>query len=372
MLPDRFLELIPSDPIIVQWEGRSERVRIMQMTIMDGYQELTCVRDRQSAYVSTVEGIPPPPPTSVPTRVPGPTLLQVLDIPLLTDADDNVGLMYYVAVNGTRASWSGALVELSHDNGATYVESRTISQGPVMGVLTSDLGDHPQEFPDTTHSFTVDLQSFDAELIDSDLEGMLNRENLAAIGTSITGWELINFANVDQIASDGTEWTIDYLLRGRKDTFTQEHAAGESFVLLDRALLGSAPANMTDLNTTLTFRATSFGASTDTGTVVTMSFRGRTQIERHVGYLTARRDGSNLIVDWQNVRRLGGGALTANGLRFDGYVLTFDDGADQITVETDAQTYTQDVSTLSSPITVSVSQRNELTGDGDTIEVIVT
>jgi hypothetical protein len=143
------------------------------------------------------------------------------------------------------------------------------------------------------------------------------------------------------------------------------------FVLLDRNVLGFEAASITDIGRTMTFRATSAGQPTSTGTVVSMVYAGKSQTERHAAYLVATRDGVDLEVTWQGVGRLGGGGSAIHGSFFTGYRVTFDDGADEIVVDTSAETITQDVAALSSPVTVSVQQMNSLTGAGPSIEVIV-
>lgn len=374
-LHDGFLRLVPSDPIIVQHDGKSERCRIEQVDILDGYQQYICVRDRQSAYVSDVEGIPPPVVETPPSQVVGPTLVIPLDIPLISDADDSSGLGYYVAVTGFTDVWSGALIELSRDGGANYTESRTATVQTIIGELTSTLEDHPQDYPDDTNEFTVRLYTTDSTLQDTDLEGMLNGLNLAAIGNAQDGWELINFASVTETDPEEQEWTISSLLRGRKHTQTREHVPDSVspvfFVLLNRSTLFFQTANLTDVGRTLTFRSTTSGEAVDSAYSVDMEFTGYPQVEFPVGYLSAQLDGSDMAVSWQGAGRIGGGAQVAHGLSFTGYRVTFDDGADQIEVATLLQEIEQDVSSLSSPITVSVVQTNALTGNGPSTEVIV-
>lgn len=362
-LPDKWIGLRIADPIIAEVGDANRRLMIQKMSILDGYQKYEATYDRQSAYTSNVEGIPAVPQTPPPTSNVGPTLIIPLDIPLLRDSDDTADLSYYVAVAGISPAWSGALIEISYDGGANYIDSQEATASSTIGNLKDELPDHPKEFPDTVHSFSVAMATPDSELEDTDLAGMQNRKNLAAIGSPSLGWELVNFANVEETTAD--EWLISYLLRGRKDTETRLHNAGEYIVMLDRSILGFVPSAVTDLNRTLTFRATSLGAPVETGTVVSMFYTGKSQTERHVGYLSGRFDGDNLIIEWQGVARLGGGGSVAHGSQFNGYRVTFDDGVNPpIVVDTDNQTVTQDVSTLGDDITVTVVQLNNLTGEG--------
>lgn len=373
-LPDKYIRLTPADNIFVQWQGRTERVRIIRVDVFDGYQEYTCLRDRQSAYSLTninIEGIPPAPQTPPPSSIVGPTLIAPLDIQLMRDADDNLGIGIYIAVSGIFPAWNGCLIELSYDGGQNYVESGESRISAIMGELLTPLGNHPQAYPDEHNTCSVRIDTPYAELFDTTLTGLLNRENLAAVGTLEDGFELINFGDAEE-TTEG-EWTIGYLLRGRKGTEPRAHAPGERFVLLDRGFISFQVGSITDIGRTLTFRATSFGTSPETGTVVSLVFRGNTQVERRVGYLSARRiDASNVHVTWQGVGRLGGGANVAQGARFAGYRVVFDDGNTELEIDTQNQEITQDISSLSSPVQIRVYQLNDLTGEGPAAEVTIT
>lgn len=362
-LPDSFLHLVASDCVFLQWQGKTERVMLQGADTFDGYQEYVAVRDRQSAYTSNVEGFPAAPQTPPPSNVVGPTLLAVMDIHILRDADDNIGLSYYAAVSGLFPAWQGALIELSLDGGANYVDSTTARVSAIMGESLSELPDHPQDFPDQTHVLRVRIDTPHAELFATNFAGVLNRKNLALLGT-----ELIAFVDADEVVPG--VWDLSFLLRGRKGSQTVGHAPGERFVLLERSFIGLVPASILDVGRTLTFRATSFGTALEDGTVVSMVYTGRSQIERQPAYLTARRDGTDAIVEWQGVGRLGGGAQVAHGARFTGYRVTIEDGVlPAVVVDTPDQSLTQDVSGLGAPLIIQVQQVNDLMGAGPAAEV---
>lgn len=368
-LPDKYLRLTPAQCINVTMNGSTVRVRIVSVSVFDGYQEYVCLRDRLSAYtVANVVGMPPDPSTPPPSRDVGNTLLAVLDIPLLRDADDPAGIGLYVAVGGQVAAWGGAVVDVSRDGGANYTDSATAMISAVIGELTSTLPSHPQEYPDETHVITVRLDTYGATLESATLEQMLGRANLAAIGNEIDGWELINFGDVVE-ASSG-HWQLSTLLRGRKDTAPRYHTPGNKFVLLDRSAIAFQAGSIADIGRTVTVRAVSIGSTSGAETTEDVDPIGATQIERHPGYVVARRDGSNMVVTWQGVGRLGGGSTVAHGARFDGYRVEFE-GFGTIVVDTTAQELTQDVSSLSAPTYVRVYQRNSLTGLGPYTEVLV-
>lgn len=361
-LPDSYIRLAVADVIELQGETKTERLRITAVEIFEGYQQIRAVRDRQSVYSSDASGIAPATPTAPVSRVVTPTLLAVLQIPPLQDADDVLG--YYVAVAGAELAWTGTLVEISYDGGANYGSPAALDIPAVFGELTTTLADHPQSFPDEVNVFEVELLTPGAELEATDLEGLLSRQNLAIVGD-----ELIQFAGANE-TSNGT-WEISYLLRGRRGTMPTSHSIGERFVLLNRETLALFGANVSDVGRTLTLRATSFGLTTDDATVQAITFNGGTQRELAPGYVSARRSGTDLVIDWQGVGRLGSGATAVHGARFAGYRVTVTDGSNTVVTDTAAQTLTQGVSGWSSPITVRVAQRNDLAGVGPHTEVSI-
>ena len=357
-LPDRFLRLTEADPIFVQWEGKSVRGVIAQVETDDGEQRYKVYRDRQSLYSLQVEGIPAAPVTPSPSRIVGPTLLELIDIPILRDADDRLG--FYIAVSGVRPAWQGAFIEASFDGGETYEDGQRVTSPSIIGSLTQPIGDHPQEFPDYVNSTVVLVRSDDGLLSDSSLAGMMSRRNLAVIGN-----EIVNFSQVDEV-EEGS-WSVSNFLRGRKGTQTSSHAIGTRFVLLDGAIF--VPADLVLLNRTITFRATTFGRPVDEATIVNFTFTGQSQRERAPAYLQAYKDGADAVISWQGVGRLGGGVNVAMGASFTGYRVTITDGATTQEFDTLAQSLTTSIAAFTGELKISVQQRNSLTGLGPAIQI---
>jgi hypothetical protein len=68
--------------------------------------------------------------------------------------------------------------------------------------------------------------------------GVLNGANVAAVGTSATGYEVIQFAGAALVAAN--TWRLTGLLRGQggtADIAMTGHAAGANFVLINRAVV---------------------------------------------------------------------------------------------------------------------------------------
>lgn len=355
------LDLTVADNIFVSWQGKVKRVRITGCELDIGQQMLTMVYDRQSAYTSNIEGYPIVAPTPPPSRIVGQTLIEPLDIHILRDADDFLGC--YIAVSGKLPGWRGCTVELSLDGGQNYVDAQQLDSSVFIGKLTAACGAGPVDYPDTGNELVVAVDLDDEELTDTDLAGMLNRVN-----TAIVGNEVINFSDVEVVAPK-TFRLYGSLLRGRFQTQAVAHSIDERFVLLDRYALYYFPAELGYLQKSITLRATSIGDTVDNAVIKTFTFTGKCQQEYAPKYLEATLSGSTLSASWQGVGKLGSGGSVAMGAYFTGYHVEATDGSTTVSQDTTDQSATLDVSGLSGTITLSVQQRNSLTGLGPAEQV---
>lgn len=103
-VPDKYLALTEADAIVVQYRGRSQRARITKVVNNDGWQQLTCLRDRQSAYTATPQVVPPATVTRPPSTIVGATRFAFMDLPALAQAGDLLG--YHIATSGEVSGWA--------------------------------------------------------------------------------------------------------------------------------------------------------------------------------------------------------------------------------------------------------------------------
>lgn len=343
-LPVDYADLVNSDCIMLD----GNRIRITSIEMDEGQQNYKASFDRLTAYDSDIQGVPIVAPAEPPTTIVGDTFFEFMDIPILRDADDTLG--YYVAIGSESDAWQGSFVELSLDGGVTYTDSLTGTAETIMGVMMDPIGAHPVEYPDSLNTLTVHLLKDSEALESTDLAGMMNRANMALIGN-----EIINFSGA--MESSVGVWELTGLLRGRKGTAASAHTAGERFILLDRQTLYFIQAGLVQLGRTLLFRVTSVNSSENQ--IYTYTFNGVGQIERAVGYLKAARDGGgNIVITWQGVGRLGGGAQAGTGLNFAGYRV------DVNGTITDTPNQTLTVVDPGGAITIHVYQLNTQTGAG--------
>lgn len=359
-LPDSYIFLAESDPVLVQYGSKMVRAIVSRAEIDEGEIKIKAVRDRQSLYTADIEGIPAAEVPMPPSSVAGPTLVELIDSPIIRSSHDTLG--FYIAASGVMPAWPGAVIDLSIDGGQTWIESQSTRVGSLIGELVSPLGGHPHQYPDEHNECTVFIKSSGEFLEGTYLAGMMNRLNYAVIGD-----ELINFSEVDEITPN--TWKINGLLRGRLGTEATPHSAGERFVTMDSVVF--VPADLTWIGRDITLRAATFGRPIDEATIVTFQFTGNSQRERAPSYLSARRESGNAIVSWQGVGRLGAGVNVAMGAYFSGYVVTITDGTTTQSFDVANPDIVTPITSFTGAVTISVQQRNQITGLGPKSEVII-
>lgn len=213
--------------------------------------------------------------------------LEVLDIPLLDDADDTFGA--YLAAYGTDADWLGGEVWVSKD-GTTYSYAASIPAPAHTGATTTALPGHTGALVDTTNTVRVVFPYAVS------LESITTLELLAGGNRAMLGSELIGFATATQIGP--ATWDLSNLLRCQQGTeWANDHASGARFVLLEDAVAFEAP--LSGLNQTWYYKAMPYGQSLDDVTAQTKALAGIRIKPLSPVHLAGTRDGSNnLTLTW--------------------------------------------------------------------------
>ena len=355
---DRRIALAESDVVIVQYRGRSQRCRITKIELMDGWQRITAVRDRQSAYTVQVQPVPPAPVARPPESIPGATRFAFLDIPALSQAGDV--LSYHLAVSGEQAGWRGAVIE-RQEVGGEYGLLTTDGIGTVMGTLTQALPEASPWYPDESNAVVVQLARADDDLEAVTREVWLGRGNAAALVRADGTAEVLQFR--DAVETTPGTWRLTGLQRGRLNSGASAHAIGTTFVLLDGAQLVQAPSER--LATTITHRAYSVGELPSTATPVARAWTGRSQREWPPIIESATRTGDTLSVTWTPRHRFGSDENPVPSSHFDGWQVDATSGGATRSATVLTPTASLDVTGLANPITVTVRGRNRLAGLGD-------
>ncbi len=179
-----------------------------------------------------------------------PSLLYLLDAPLLQNADDQPGV--YVAAAGL-AGWKSASIWRSRD-GVNYINTASLTQPATAGNATTILANGPTNYIDHVSSVTVQLV-YGSLASCNDLD-LLNGANAAWLGGEIIQFQTATLMGPGQ-------YQLTNLLRGRRGTeyATTTHTVGEDFVLLQSGSLDFLAAQITDRGASYDFRALSKGQS---------------------------------------------------------------------------------------------------------------
>ena len=106
-------------PAMIEWEARDEDAE---------------------TYTSNAVGVTITVPEQT-LELPGPTDVEVLDLPPLTELPSGNEAAAYIAGRGLLSGWSSAIVEISRDGGSAYTSGTVISTAAVMGTATTALAD---------------------------------------------------------------------------------------------------------------------------------------------------------------------------------------------------------------------------------------
>lgn len=360
-LGDNWLHLIPSDCIGVYLRGQSRRLRITQELSETGQQRYRLMADRQSAYTSNITGIPLPEPTPPLPSVVGLTIFEFLDIPALNDNNDR--LLYYVGATGQTEAWYGALVQRQVPPSTSWEDATTFNRvNTIMGTLLEDIPSANSNYPDTTNVVRVSLFSDDVIEAISHAE-FLSEGGSFALEKPDGSFEVMQYRDVEE--DSGGNFLLSYLARGRLNSGPSEHLAGARFVLLDG--VHSVDAVTSFLNTDLTHRAISFGMSADETPTYTDGYVGRSQIEFPVADILLERDTNTINARTIPRHRFGTEDNPIRSINWQAYRWNVTDGTNTINRDGTSETESFDVTGWSSPVSVTVSQVNRITGAGPSL-----
>lgn len=247
----KYAYLEPGDSVEVTSGSVDYTVRITEIVEDRGLLKLRAVtEDLEVLDTVSAGGAGPAGQTEI--AIGGPTVLRVLDIPLLRDEDDGPG--FYAAACGYYSGWPGAELWLSRDGGATF--ERTVTNFLEAGVIGSALTALPNFAGGNTfdESSTVQIQIISGELSSS-------TEALVLLGANACylGGEILQFKNAT-LVSPG-KYTLSGLLRGRRGTESAmlTHAVGDQFVLLNTETIRRVALATADIGQSLIYRAVTIG-----------------------------------------------------------------------------------------------------------------
>lgn len=269
-LPPEYRHLEPADVVTVAYDDDSYEVRLTGINYRaDGCIECTGKLNSATIYTSTAVADTGAV-TGTTLSVAGPTVVVLLDIPLMRDDDDTAG--FPVAMCGYLDGWPGGVLYRSEDDGQSWVDIvASVSPGAVIGYATTTLSVHGGMMMDKASMLTVRLYS--GQLASVTEAQMFNGANWFAYGDD-GRWEIIA-AQTAALQGDGSYILSDFM-RGRNGTewATGLHAVNDRIVLLSATALKFVSVNSGSIGSERLFRGITFGKALDSDSGAAFTYNG--------------------------------------------------------------------------------------------------
>lgn len=259
---DRWVNIQVGRNYLFRTPAGLEPLRVTRRTRgANGIMDLELRRDRTEVYIPSSTGVVAHvPPNTI--KLPGPSELILLDIPLLLDADDAKAAGFYWGVVGSGDGWRGADVKRALEAMGTYTQiapqGRELTAGDVVGTLAAPGGDIYEDPWDMVSTLTVELRHAAMILESATADEVLAGANAAFVGPQNGhGGELIGFTTATAMGAGLYE--LSGLLRGRRGTefAAGSHGAGELFVLLEQGALQRSEFGLGDVGEERAYKAVS-------------------------------------------------------------------------------------------------------------------
>lgn len=235
--------------------------------------------------------------------------LMVLDIPMLSDSDNDYGV-YTLVTNGS-SGWPGAGIYMSRDN-ISYELDTTIYTKATIGITTTALGDWtgPTIF-DEVNTVTVAIYA-GGTLSSTTRDALLENRNL---NLAVIRDEIIQYRTATLVQTG--IYTLSGLLRGRRGTewLANSHTANENFALY--TLAGAArnrDIQFSDMGQPLFFKAPTVGQSLGQAALISGTATGaalKIPAPVDLRYIVS---GTDIIFTWKRVSRFSTTFCGSNGI----------------------------------------------------------
>lgn len=269
-LPPTYADLEPGDVVTVSADSGTHTVRLTGITYAaDGRLECRAKYAASALYTPSGTGESGGAVSGTIVRA-GPTVCELLDLPLLSEAYDTPG--FVVALGGQSAGWPGAALYRSDDGGSTWsIPLDGTPPGAVIGVAANALAAHPGTQIDSASALAITLYSGDLESV-SQL-ALFGGANYFAYGAA-DRWEVIAAQNCVQQVDES--WLLTNLLRGRYGTEWASglHAVGDRVVALDGAGVDFLAVPSSSIGLSRLYRAITVGRSIDSAASRSFAYRG--------------------------------------------------------------------------------------------------
>lgn len=331
LLPEK-LALEPADVTTLSLDGVLRNVRLDKMTVKGMSIDCEFIRDETSfAALNASTGAPMEGRDPEVIFVPSQSRGFILDVPLLTDSDNDINPIIYLGAGKYIGGWPGASIYRGDDG--TYDElaaSITSSGGVIWGMANNALPTANAGVWDRGN--TLNISTFGGTLT-SVTEAEIDADpllNLCAVGAD-GRWELLQFTTA-VLDSDDT-YTLSGFKRGRRGTewAVDTHTGGDVFLMVNNLL----PVEMgsDDVGDLLKYKTQTVGRLLESGFTTELTFTGASlkPYAPAVQSLTKDPSSGDITVEFDRRTRIGGnwnGSTIPLGEAIEVYEMDIYDGSD--------------------------------------------
>jgi len=304
-LPPTYRRLQPADVVSLTAPDGVLAVRLTRINnTSDGRVECAGKMANATVYTPTASGASGQSTGVATIPLAGPSVYQLLDIPLLHDVQAAAG--FPVAMCGPSSGWRGGVLVQSADAGGTWSAIADFAPpGSTFGTATNAIGAAEARLLDTASRLTVVLTK--GELFDCTELSMLGGANHFAYGAD-GRWEII--AAKTCALQSGSTYVLSGLLRGRYGTeqYMGSHVGGDVVVLLDIDELGIVSMASSTIGAARDYRGISVGADISSDVDRSFTYRAVNLTPLAPISLTGRRDptSGDWTLLWVRRTRTGG------------------------------------------------------------------
>lgn len=269
VLPPTYSQLEPGDVVTVTADYATYELRLTSTnTLPDGRIECRAKYNDAALYVQVASGEEGQS-VGATLTLSGPSVYQLLDIPLMRDDDNTAG--FPVAMTGYLTGWPGGVLYRSDDDGATWADLQAFAPGQVMGYATTSLAAHGGTVIDFSSTLTVRMYS--GTLASVTQAQMFSGQNWFAYGAH-GRWEIIAAQNAT-LQGDGTYILTDFM-RGQRGTewATGLHTANDRLVKLNATTLEFLSVNSSTIGSPRSYRAITTGKAIDSDSSQSFTYLG--------------------------------------------------------------------------------------------------
>lgn len=365
-LPPKWLRLNPTDVITLKLKDVKLKLRLTQVDFgANNIVSCQAAFEDAIAYSSNKTGAAANLPAA-PIVLATPISAFIMDLPMLRDADDGMGLYYAFGIKNT-----GSASLYRSSDAVTWDVVGTGSEFPAYGWASNELGE-----PLSPWSWDED-NILQVVLANGELDSKTALEVLNWANTALLGDEIIQWKNATLVAENTYE--LSGLLRGRRGTewAVGEHSVGERFVVLEKGALYRMPMGQSQLNQTAYYKALPLGGDWDDARQLSQNYKAASlRCFAPVQIKGARDESDNLSLLWIRRPRWNGEWMDEidvplfeaqelyqiDILNGDEVVRTLESNAPNISYSAEDQT--TDFGNAQSSVSVAIYQMNDTIGRG--------